>query len=296
MGGRIAAQQRGTWSCASASRSASSSSATPSGSVEGDVGGRIAARSAGDLVLRARLPQRCATSEARPYGLSRGTWAALRAASAADLVLRARHRTARPAGRLGRTDGRGRRGRRRGRLARARGPACPPPAGEPAVWSRRPGREGRRGRRPGRLVRPPGPARPPPAGATSEARRTGSRGGRGRPDHGPAAQRPGPARPPPAARQQHSHAEWVVEGDVGGRITGQQRGNLVLRARLPEPVQQPATSRPGRGGRGQPDHGEQRGAWSCAPDSCRLFSRPSTAPGCRGSAWAMTQRIGRASR
>ena len=46
----------------------------------------------------------------------------------------------------------------------------------------------------------------------------------------------------PASRrlsQQPGHGVRVVEGDVGGGIAAQQRGDLLLRARLPQPVQQP---------------------------------------------------------
>ena len=42
----------------------------------------------------------------------------------------------------------------------------------------------------------------------------------------------------PQAVQQPGHAARVVEGGVGGGITGQQRGGLLLRARLPQAVQQ----------------------------------------------------------
>src|ERR1019366_1385513 len=43
----------------------------------------------------------------------------------------------------------------------------------------------------------------------------------------------------PQASQQHGHGRRVVEGNVGGRITGQQRGDLVLRGRRPQASQQP---------------------------------------------------------
>ena len=42
----------------------------------------------------------------------------------------------------------------------------------------------------------------------------------------------------PQPGQQPGHAVQVVEGDVGGGASGQ-RGGLLLRARLPQPVQQP---------------------------------------------------------
>jgi len=42
----------------------------------------------------------------------------------------------------------------------------------------------------------------------------------------------------PQAGQQAGHAGRVVEGGVGGGVTGQQRGGLLLRARLPQAVQQ----------------------------------------------------------
>ena len=53
----------------------------------------------------------------------------------------------------------------------------------------------------------------------------------------------GPALPeryrtaPPTARAL-IHADRVVEGGVGGRVAGQQRGGLLVRARLPQAVQQ----------------------------------------------------------
>ena len=42
----------------------------------------------------------------------------------------------------------------------------------------------------------------------------------------------------PQHAQQADHAVRVIEGDVSGRITGQQRGGLLLRARLPQHAQQ----------------------------------------------------------
>ena len=42
----------------------------------------------------------------------------------------------------------------------------------------------------------------------------------------------------PQPVQQLGHGARVVEGDVGGGITAQQRGDLLLRARLPQAVQQ----------------------------------------------------------
>ena len=57
---------------------------------------------------------------------------------------------------------------------------------------------------------------------------------------GPAGQRGGllvRARLPQAV-QQAGHGVRVVEGGVGGRVAGQQRGGLLVRARLPQAVQQ----------------------------------------------------------
>ena len=56
------------------------------------------------------------------------------------------------------------------------------------------------------------------------------------------ARRPGPARPPAAGCAAAAHGEagaarvveGDVEGDTGGGITAQQRGGLVMRARLPQ--------------------------------------------------------------
>ena len=42
----------------------------------------------------------------------------------------------------------------------------------------------------------------------------------------------------PQAAQQPGHAARVVEGGVGGGVAGQQRGGLLVRARLPQAVQQ----------------------------------------------------------
>ena len=42
----------------------------------------------------------------------------------------------------------------------------------------------------------------------------------------------------PQAVQQASHGARVVEDGVGGWITGQQRGGLLVRARPPQAVQQ----------------------------------------------------------
>ena len=161
------------------------------------------------------------------------------------------------------------------RPARRPAAARPPPAARPAARPRRPGRRGRRGRqdagqqRGGLLLRArhPQPVQQP-------ATRAGRRGRRGRRITGQPARRPAPARPPPAGSSSSlatpcgsSRATWAAarsasavacsrapasrslsssrprrpgrRGGRGRRITGQQRGGLLLRARLPQPVQQP---------------------------------------------------------
>ena len=65
----------------------------------------------------------------------------------------------------------------------------------------------------------------------------------------------------PQAAQQPGHGARVVEGDVGGGAGGQ-RGDLLLRARLPQAVQQPATA-----------YGSSRETWAAAQRTGRTSAR-----------------------
>ena len=141
-------------------------------------------------------------------------------------------------------------------------------------------------------ARRPARARPPPAGCPAGwPRRQGGRGGVG---GGPAGQRGGllvRARLPQAV-QQAGHGARVVEGDVGGGITGQQRGDLL--AARPPPAGCPAgwPRRPGRRGRrGRRDRGPAaRRPARCAPASRRLSSSRATPSGLSRAAWAAGSR------
>ena len=282
----------------------------------------------GGLLVRARLPQ--AAQQARPRRSGRRGGRGRRPGWPARRPARPRPPPAGcPAAwprRPGRRGGRGRPDP--GPAARRPARARPPPAGCPAGWPRRPGRRGGRGRPdPGPAARRPARARPPPAGASSSLataagssrgawaaarlasaaacscapasrrlpsswpRRTGRRGRRGRRDRGPAARRPARARPPPAGAQQLGHGARVVEGDVGGRIPGQQRGGLLVRARLPQAVQQLGhADRVVEGGVGGGSRASSAAACSCAPASRRLPSSMATAPGSSRATWAAGSR------
>ncbi len=239
MRGGITGSSAATCSCAPASRRLSSSQATPSGSSRGTwAAARLGQR--GDLLLRARLPQ-AAQQLGHGVRVVEGDVGGGAVGQRGDLLLRARlPQAVQQLGHAGRVV-EGDVGGGTGRPARRPAPARPPPAGCPAAWPRRPGRRGGRERRRARPARRPAPARPPPAGCPAAwPRRPGRRGRRGRQDHGrsSAATCSCCARLPQAV-QQPGHAARVVEGDVGGRITGQQRGDLLVRARLPQAVQQP---------------------------------------------------------
>ena len=177
-----------------------------------------------------------------------------------------------------------------GRPARRPAAPRPPPAGCPAARPRRPGRRGRRGRRRARPARRPARSAPasrrlPSSQATARglSRETWAAGSR----LSSAAACSLRARLPQAA-QQPGHGVRVVEGDVGGGITAQQRGGLL--APRPPPAGCPAARprRPGRRGRrGRRDHGAaaRRPARS-APASRRLSSSPATAAGSSRGTWA----------
>jgi hypothetical protein len=68
-------------------------------------------------------------------------------------------------------------------------------------------------------------------------------------DRGPAARRPARACRPPQAAQQAGHGPGVVEGGVGGGMAGQQRGGLLVRARLPQTALAAAVRTKGTGRR-----------------------------------------------
>ena len=71
---------------------------------------------------------------------------------------------------------------------------------------------------------------------------------------------PARPRPPPAARPAAGGGERVVEGDVRGAVAGQQRADLLVRARLPQRAQQPGDGvRVVEGGVGGGIAGQQRG-------------------------------------
>ena len=91
----------------------------------------------------------------------------------------------------------------------------------------------------------------------------------------------------PQAVQQPGHGARVVEGDVGGGITAQQRGDLLLRARRPQPVQQPGHgARVVEGDVGGGTRGSSAVTCSCAPASRRLSSSAATARGSSRETWA----------
>ena len=84
---------------------------------------------------------------------------------------------------------------------------------------------------------------------------------------------------------------------MGGGITGQQRGGLLLRARLPQAVQQPGHgARVVEGDVGGGIAGSASAvACSSAPASRRLSSSLATASGSSRETWAAAQRTGRTS-
>ena len=278
-----------TCSCAPASRSLPSSPATAAGSSR-ETWAADRGRQRGGLLLRARLPQPVQQRPRRPgrrggRGRRRGSASAVAcscAPASRSLSSSAGHGVRVVEGDVGG----GAVGQRGDLLLRARRPqAVQQPGHGPAGSSRETWAAGAVGQRGGLLLRARLPQRCPAAWP----RRPGRRGRRGRRDHGAAARRPAPARPPPAACPAAGHGGRVVEGDVGGGALGQ-RGGLLLRARLPQAVQQPATA-PGRRGR----RGRRRGAasavtCSCAPASCRLSSSLATAPGSSRETWAAGSR------
>ena len=277
----------------------------------------------GGLLVRARLPQ-AAQQPGHAVRVVEGGVGGGRGPASAATCSSAPASAGCPAGWPRRPGRRGRRGRR-GRGPAARRPARPrpPAAGVPSRWPRRPGRRGRRGRRPGRPARRPARARPPPAGCPAGwPRRPGCRGRRGRRGRGPAARRPARPRPPPAGCPAGWPRRPGRRGGRGRRVPGQQRGGLLVRARLPQAVQQaghgarvveggvgggpgrparrPARPRPPpagcpagwprrpgcRGGRGRRPGPASAAACSSAPASRRLSSRPATASGLSRGAWA----------
>ena len=100
----------------------------------------------------------------------------------------------------------------------------------------------------------------------------------------------------PQAVQQLGDGVWAVEGDVGGRVTAQQRGDLLARARLPQAVQQLGDG-----------VWAVEGAWAAglrrssaaicsrAPVRCSLCSISATASGLSRETCATAQSAGRAS-
>ena len=226
-------------SCAPASPQAVQQAGHGARVVEGGVGGGAASQRGG-LLLRARLPQPAQQPRPRRPGRRGGC------------------------------------GRRRGRPARWPAPARPPPAGCPAGSHGERVVEGDVGggitassaatcscapasrRLSSRQATAPGSSRGAWAAARSASavacscapaaagcpaaghgaglsRETWAAGSR------PAARRPARARPPPAGCPAARPRRRVVEGGVGGGAVSQ-RGDLLVRARLPQAVQQPATA------------------------------------------------------
>ena len=303
--------------------------------VEGDVGGGPAGQQRG-LLVRARRPQAVQQADhaVRVVKVIEG---GVGGGPAGQQRRPARARpppAGRPAGGPRRAGRRGWRGRRdRGPAARRPARARPPPTGAPADRPRRPGRRGGRGRRPGwPAARRPARARPPPAGrpadwatspglsrvAWAAARLASSAACSCAPAYRRLSSRlatlPGSSRGAWAAARLASAAACscapvrhrlssrratppgVVEGDVGGGPAGQ-RGGLLVRARVPQAVQQADHARPGRRGwRGRRDRGPaaRRPARARPPPAGRSSSRATSSGSSRGT-WAAAQCAGRGS-
>ena len=220
--------------------------------VEGGVGGWVTGQQRGGLLVRARLPQ--AVQQAGHGGRvvegGVGGGAGPASAAACSCAPASRRLSSRRATAAGSSRGAwaaARAGQRGGLLVRARRPQAVQQAGHGGRVV-----EGGVGGGPGWPARRPARARPPPAGGPAgRPRRPGRRGGRGR------------------------------------RVAGQQRGGLLVRARLPQAVQQPGHGgRVVEGGVGGGSGPASAAACSCAPASRRLSSRPATAAGSSRGAWA----------
>ena len=158
------------------------------------------------------------------------------------------------------------------------------------------GRRGWRGRRRDQPAWRPGRPRPPCAARPAAGRRLrvveGGVGG------GAISQRGCLARAAPASRSASSSratAARVVEGGVGGGIAGEQRGCLLIRARLA--AARPAARRRRRvveGGAGGGTRASSAAACSAAPASRSASSSRATAPGLSRAAWAAGSRASNA--
>ena len=239
MRGRIRASSAVTWSCAPASRSAPSRTADAAGSSRAACAAGSRASSA--VTWSCAPASRSAPSRGRRRPGRRGRRGRRRGRQRGDLVLRARLPQRRPAG------GDAERvveGGVRGRIR----------ASSAVTWSCAPASR----RPPSRSATPDGLSRAAWAAARSASAVTWS--------CAPASR---------SAAQQDGDTVRVVEGGVrGGAGTGQQRGDLVLRARLPQRAQQAADAAgSSRAACAAGSRASSAVTWSCAPASRSAPSR-----------------------
>ena len=205
--------------------------------VEGGVGGGPAGQRGG-LLVRARRPQ-AVQQAGHAARVVEGGVGGGPAGQRGGLLVRARLPQAVQQAGPRRPGCRGRRGRRPGRPARRPARARPPPAGCPAGWPRRPGCRGGRGRRPGAASAAACSCAPASRRLSSRlATAPGLSRGAWAAGRGPAARRPARARPPAAGCPAGWPRRPGCRGGRGRRVTGQQRGGLLVRARRPQAVQQ----------------------------------------------------------